>query len=312
MFALKNWARAAAGALSLCVASAALAHAPSGAIFTTVADGSEVNFNHYPAKQDVYLDGGPGPGAPQHAAGLDDGRYVFQVTDPSGKTLLSTDAAKNRQFDVVDGVINNVVEGPGISPHLTGFDVDHDAVTVQLYPFNDTPNPGGVYKVWVTRVEDYLAACEELGVANGLDVVDPGTAPGNKHGFIPAHCKTDNFKVREKIIIEIDTRFYNAATKEIIDGGTVTWVDTNGASNDKHSYYAPQLMVFHEAHVEAVEGGVHTIVINDQPGYKVNKIRCPDGTVIRGPGEVKVKIPSNQRKDLTVFIDVDVDLDEVP
>src|SRR5688572_20143368 len=25
------------------------AHAPSGAIFTTVADGSEVNFNHYPS-----------------------------------------------------------------------------------------------------------------------------------------------------------------------------------------------------------------------------------------------------------------------
>jgi hypothetical protein len=69
------------------------ASAPSGAIFTTVADGSEVNYNIYQAKEDVYLDGGPGPGAPQGAAGLDDGVYVFQVTDPSGKTLLSTDPA---------------------------------------------------------------------------------------------------------------------------------------------------------------------------------------------------------------------------
>jgi hypothetical protein len=68
------------------------AHAPSGAIFTTKADGSEVNYNIYDAKEDVYLDGGPGPGAPQHAAGLDDGVYVFQVTDPSGKVLLSTQA----------------------------------------------------------------------------------------------------------------------------------------------------------------------------------------------------------------------------
>src|SRR5918993_3756721 len=101
----QNWVRAAVGALSLCIGSAAMAHAPSGAIFTTVADGSEVNFNQYPAKQDVYLDGGPGPGAPQGAAGLDDGRYVFQVTDPSGKVLLSTDRARSRQFDVVDGVI---------------------------------------------------------------------------------------------------------------------------------------------------------------------------------------------------------------
>ena len=61
------------GVLSLWAAPAALAHAPSGAIFTTVADGSEVNFNQYPSKDAVYLDGGPGPGAPQTAAGLDDG-----------------------------------------------------------------------------------------------------------------------------------------------------------------------------------------------------------------------------------------------
>ena len=87
--------RVALGLLALCsvLAVRVAAHAPSGAIFTTVEDGSEVNFNHYPSKEAVYLDGGPGPGAPQHAAGLDDGRYVFQVTDPSGKTLLSTDPA---------------------------------------------------------------------------------------------------------------------------------------------------------------------------------------------------------------------------
>ena len=36
---------------------------------------------------------GPGQGAPQTAAGLDDGTYVFQITDPSGKVLLSTDPA---------------------------------------------------------------------------------------------------------------------------------------------------------------------------------------------------------------------------
>src|SRR5215211_2416160 len=82
------------------------AHAPSGAIFTTVADGSEVNFNIYPSKDAVYLDGGPGPGAPQTAAGLDDGVYVFQVTDPSGKTLLSQDTARKRQFTVTQGIIS--------------------------------------------------------------------------------------------------------------------------------------------------------------------------------------------------------------
>src|SRR5437667_4505256 len=102
------------GVLSLWLTSAAVAHAPSGAIFTTLVDGSEVNFNQYPSKEAVYLDGGPGPGAPQTAAGLDDGRYVFQVTDPSGKTLLSTDSIEHRQFDVVNGIITGAID------HATG------------------------------------------------------------------------------------------------------------------------------------------------------------------------------------------------
>src|SRR5215217_8864891 len=91
---------AAALAVMAALPSVAAAHAPSGAIFTTLPDGSEVNFNHFDLKTDVYLDGGPGPGAPQEAAGLDDGIYVFQVTDPSGKTLLSQDIAACRRFSV--------------------------------------------------------------------------------------------------------------------------------------------------------------------------------------------------------------------
>lgn len=132
-----------------------LASAPSGAIFTTVSDGSEVNYNIYAAKEDVYLDGGPGPGAPQKAAGLDDGTYVFQVTDPSGKVLLSTDTPRCRQFTVSAGIITGVVAVGGCE-HVIGSDVDHPpAKTVQLMPFNDTPNPGGEYKAWATRVEDF-------------------------------------------------------------------------------------------------------------------------------------------------------------
>ena len=42
------------GSLIAATASSALAHAPSGALFTTVADGSEVNFNIYPSKDAVY------------------------------------------------------------------------------------------------------------------------------------------------------------------------------------------------------------------------------------------------------------------
>src|SRR5258705_11075420 len=102
----------------------------TGAIFTTVADGSEVNFNIYAAKEDVYLDGGPGPAAPQGAAGLPDGSYVFQVTNPSGKTLLSTDQAGCRQFTVLNGIINSVQPAIAFAcPHVTGTDVDNVVTT---------------------------------------------------------------------------------------------------------------------------------------------------------------------------------------
>lgn len=277
----------------------ATAHAPSGAIFTTLPDGSEVNFNHFPTKQDVYLDGGPGPGAPQTAAGLDDGTYVFQVTDPSGKVLLSTDAARCRQFTASGGVISAVVDTD--CEHVTGVDIDHAATTVQLFPYLDTPNNGGVYKVWVTTVEDFLAGCAEFGVANGLNVVDCGSAGGNRHGFVPAHSKTDNFKVGDLPIVEIDTVFRQAGG-DPIDGLKVKWTDTNGASNVKWSYWAPQLSVFHEAHVEAVETGVHRITVADQPGCQV--VAVDHGSKhLHGAGTVDVRI-NNLNRPATIFINV--------
>lgn len=273
-------------------ANVAIAHAPSGAIFTTVFNGDEVNFNIYAAKEDVYLDGGPGIGAPQTAAGLDDGTYVFQVTDPSGKTLLSTDAAKCRRFTVSGGIITSVVPAGGCQ-HVTGLDVDHNAVTVQLFPYNDTPNPGGEYKAWVVTVEDFLAGCAALGVPNGLDVVDCGKAPGNLHGFIPRHTKTDNFKVGRTNNLEIDTRFYNESGA-LIDGLNLTWTDTLGGSNKKFSYYKPQLMIEHFAHVEAVEAGVHQVTVTDQPGCKVAKFFSKDKEIY-GPGTIDVTIKHNDR-----------------
>jgi hypothetical protein len=151
----------------------------SGAIFTTNQKGEPVNMNIYNNKRQVYLDGGPGPGAPVGAAALPEGDYYFQVTDPSGQTLLSSDSIGSRKFTISDvGVIVSAV-------HSTNDDADYGgspyyAKVVQLYPFDDTPNNGGVYKVWVTPVDCY----------------NPGEG---KHGFIPKYSKTDNFKVRGKV-----------------------------------------------------------------------------------------------------------------
>jgi hypothetical protein len=105
--------------LAICVAiggvflaARLVAHSASGAIYTTLGDGSEVNFNIYDAKEDVHLNGGPGPGAPPGAAALEDGDYVFQVTDPSGGTLLSEDLPECRQVTVIGGVFDNTNTSP--------------------------------------------------------------------------------------------------------------------------------------------------------------------------------------------------------
>lgn len=280
----------------------ASAHAPSGAIFTTLPDGSEVNFNHYRSKEDVYLDGGPGPGAPQTAAGLDDGRYVFQVTDPSGKVLLSTDPARCRQFDVALGVISAVVDTD--CEHLTGTDVDHNATTVQLFPYLDTPNNGGVYKVWVSFLNDFLAGCASLGVADGLSAVDCGGVGGNRHGFVPRHSKTDNFKVGEQPIVEIDTLFRQHDGR-IVTGVPVTWTDSLGASNQKWGYISSSLNLIGEAHVEAVEVGTHTIRLADAPTCLVHEVYL-DGRLLPSTGAQTVSVAVKQlNRSRTFLIEVD-------
>jgi len=284
----------------------ALAHQISGAIFTTTATGSEVNQNIFPNVQAVYLDGGPGPGAPQTAAGLDDGRYVFQVTNPNGQTLLSTDAAKCRRFDVANGVITNVVAAGGCE-HVTGVDQDHNATTVQLFPFNTTPNPGGVYKVWVTREVDYLLGCTQLGVNNGLDVVNCGNGnPADRHGFIPAHSKTDNFKVRRGTDgVELDIRFfsdrngnvvYDPASEPTLCGIAADWTDTNGVTNTRYSSsFGAQGCWWH---IEAAETGVHQITLSNNNGCVITGVNGVPG------GGQTVTLNVDPKKASYIIIDV--------
>jgi hypothetical protein len=177
----------------------ALAGPLPGAIFTTLEDGTRVNANIYENMEDVYLDGGPGNNAPASAAGLPEGDYYFQVTDPSGKVLLSEDAVKCRRIHVgPDGFITAVVPATALvkvrgkfveeaCTHNTGIDADHGdvgAITVQLMPYARTPNKGGVYKVWITPVERFVGDPEQVD------------NPDYFHGFIPAWSKTDNYKVR--------------------------------------------------------------------------------------------------------------------
>jgi hypothetical protein len=260
----------------------------SGAIFTTDVSGNPVNLNIYDSKEAVYLNGGPGINAPDDAAGLPAGTYFYQVTDPSGKTLLSTDPVACRQFTVdASGVIQNVTAS-GSCAHATGSDGEDSGKTVQLFPYNDTPNNGGVYKVWVTPTD--LLDCN---------------APGNKNCFVPRYSKTDNFKVRNPLIVEIDVRFWKNGAA--MDGYAAHWTDTNGAGNTKYSEWNPAVLAFHEAHFEAVEAGTHGIRVNSQPGCSIVSVQPPAGKPVngnRGWAQVDVTVADHTQGDHTYFVDV--------
>lgn len=270
----------------------------SGAIFTTTVDGSIVNENvHYKSKKDVYLDGGPGPNAPSTAAGLPEGDYYFQVTDPSGKDLLSTDHISCRMIHINEyGVIDMVYPGTNYyyqngnnggwqtkdCQHEQGVDVDHaelGAITVQLFPYDDTPNKGGVYKVWITPVDAYAPNNEfnPLG-PKSQSVNSEGFAPGNYHGFIPRWSKTDNFKVKKRPFVapEITVRkFHDENANGIKDEGEVEiigwevgYTDPLGLSD---TLFTPETIL-------AAESGTYTFV-EDTPSGTLQTVSILDGAI---------------------------------
>jgi hypothetical protein len=173
-------------AVVVAVNGAAFAQQVSGAIFTTDQNSNFVNGNVYDFMDDVYLSGGPRPNAPCTAAGLPAGDYYFQVTDPSGSHLLSLDPLELRRVIVSGGLIIAATTGDIGVGKCTGLNPNN--ITVQLAPFMPTPNPGGEYKVWMTKVSDYDT-----------------TMTKGSFGFIPSKSKTDNFKVVAPVSNDVDS-----------------------------------------------------------------------------------------------------------
>jgi hypothetical protein len=133
-------------------ASGAAAAGTSGAVFTTNAACTGTNVNIFGSKDAVYLDGGPAhPGA----AGLPDGNYYVQVTAPDG-TVLGT-SLPNTPAHVTGGSFDQCYQLSAILTKASDASAGYD----------DTSNPGGEYKVWVSQ--------------------DPTFSSGTK---------TDNFKVK--------------------------------------------------------------------------------------------------------------------
>lgn len=205
-------------ATMLLVASAAIAQecpqSVTGAIFTTDSEGNAVNANIYDDKEDVYLNGGPKkPGT----AGLPDGWHYYQVTDPSGKHLLSHGAKRDinaRTVLVEDGKFDKIE---------------------QLAPFRDSPNSGGVYKVWLTPVGCYG------------DPKDSATF----HGFLPSKSKTDNFKIagpwKDQLLIVLKFKDCNGNGVWDDDEQGIEWdvtiTDPHGGIHEKQT---PVVMLAYE------------------------------------------------------------------
>jgi hypothetical protein len=190
------------------IAPAATNAAPlDGAIWTSLANGDTVNANIYQDKSDVYLNGGP-----QNCGGsngLPDGAYYFQVTNPSGSVLLSTDAIKFRQVQVVDGVIDGV---SGAGNHALGGTNCNGGTPVRLMPYADTPNSGGEYSV-------DLAPKGEVDACDGFD---PESTTFN---FLDCNTssKNDNYKVRQETTVTTTT---TSTVDTVTTTSTVSTVST--------------------------------------------------------------------------------------
>lgn len=194
----------AAAAIGAAVFGAVADQPVSGAIFTTYGDGSgaAVNVNIYNAKDDVYLNGGPAhPGA----AGLPDGEYYVQVTEPNG-TVLGTSLGSIDETPVI------VSGGEFYQLYQLSSILLRASDSTQGY--DDTTNNGGEYKVWVS----------------------------NDRSFANNSSKTDNFKVKPRDnggddepdpIVHV-MKFYDANANGAWDSGEAAvdgWkVDVAGAN----------------------------------------------------------------------------------
>jgi hypothetical protein len=173
-----------AGSAAACLSSSlvvALAAPFGGAVYTTDSAGAAVNENLFNGAGSVYLNGGPNNA---NSSGLPANEvFYFEVTDPSGRTLLSEDNAACRQVRTdADGRVSGILADPACThPHAVGTpDAANGGVPVKLAPFNQTPNSGGEYKVTLVRKN-----------APGVSVEDDG-----KHLDYPRSAtKSDNFKV---------------------------------------------------------------------------------------------------------------------
>lgn len=136
------------------------------AVFVSLWDGSAPEGDGFANRCDAYIT----TAHTEMAHPLPDGDYVFQVTDMSGNMVLSTDEVGRRQVRIVGGVLQGV---SGEGRHGMGGDSLGGATTVQICPFDESPDASEMYQLWLTSVESFQG---------DLEAVD--SAAGDFHGFL--------------------------------------------------------------------------------------------------------------------------------
>jgi len=135
---------------------------------------------------DVFLTAGPTATPCFFPAYLPDGKYYFQVTDPSGRTLLSTDPISERAFTVKGGVIFSY-DG---KTHATDGKTACGSLAIALSPYNDAGPRKALYVIWITPAAVFDGDPTQ---------VDPVCGTGCFHGFHTTDASlTTAFRVEDK------------------------------------------------------------------------------------------------------------------
>jgi hypothetical protein len=246
-----------------------------------------VNCNLYASKDDVWLNGGPTSG---NSPALTDGTYFFAVLAPSGQqnpndgssTLLSSDAYTEREFTVSGGQVTTYLGGTHVTDSQYQLQL---GLLINLMPYADTPNPGGVY---------IMAICQINPLA-----YDPVTSP-----VAPSSCKYDAFKAPASDCTEncnpepfgalSGEKYYDANTDGQLtpgEAGISGWkitlhdgvnetltTDTSGFFTESNlapdTYYLSEKQPTNQKCVTEVIGGVSTLVCSPiwmQTGNTVNQ-----------------------------------------
>jgi hypothetical protein len=246
-----------------------------------------IDCNNYDSKDDVYMSGGP------NAAGVSDGSYYFAVLTPgsqsdgfidgndgnlsdttSGATAGdngSGDDVSCRTFTVTD---HQITDNSSVCAHAEGESPNGRRI-IQLSPYDDTDNPGGVYILAICETgADSPSQCKfdafriQSCPDDDCGVTPFGTLSGKKYYDANANGQLDG--------TEVGIAGWEINIKDSIDENLTT--DTQGDFSRSNlvtdEYTLTERQPTNQACVTEVIGGVSTLVCSPiwiQSGNTVNQ-----------------------------------------